>query len=117
MREEAPYLSTPVVCNGLVYAYGNRGSGILNVYDARTGTTVYQQRLGAGTGASSSPITTVDRVYAINEDGDVYVIGAGRTYRELAVNHMGEPVMATPAASGDTLFIRGATHLVALRTR
>ena len=117
MREEAPYLSTPVVCGGLVYAYGSRGSGILNVYDARTGETVYQQRLGSGTGASASPIAAGDRVYAVNEDGDVYVIGAGRTYRELAVNQMGEPVMATPAASADTLLIRGAAHLFALRKR
>ena len=78
---------------------------------------MYQQRLGAGTGASSSPIAAGDRVYAINEDGDVYVIGAGRTYRELAVNHMGEPVMATPAASGDTLLLRTAAYLFALRKR
>jgi hypothetical protein len=28
---------------------------------------------------------------------------------------MNEPVLATPAASGDTLFIRGAKHLFAIR--
>ena len=77
MREEAPYLSTPVVTGDNVYAFGNRGTGILNVYNAHTGATVYQQRLGEGTGASASVIAVGDRVYATNEDGDVYVLKAG----------------------------------------
>jgi outer membrane protein assembly factor BamB len=115
MREEAPYLSTPVVSGKFVFAFGSRGSGILNVYDALTGATVYQQRIGQGTGASASMIASGDRVYAVNEEGEVYVIKAGSKYEELAVNRMGQPVLATPAASGDTLFIRGATHLFAIR--
>ena len=115
MREEAPYLSTPVVSGDYVYAFGSRGSGILNVYNARTGETVYQQRIGQGTGASASVIAAGDRVYAVNEEGEVYVIKAGNTYQELAVNKMNEPVMATPAASGDTLLIRGTNHLFAIR--
>lgn len=57
-----------------------------------------------------------NHVYAINEDGEVYVIRAGE-YEELAVNKMNEPVLASPAASGDVLFIRGATHLFAIRKR
>jgi outer membrane protein assembly factor BamB len=114
MREESPYLSTPVVSGDYVYAFGNRGSGILNVYNALTGATVYQKRLGQGTGASASLIASGEHLYAINEDGEVYVLKAGPTYQELAVNPMNEPVMATPAASGNTLFIRGARHLFAI---
>jgi outer membrane protein assembly factor BamB len=117
MREEAPYLSTPVVAGSYVFAFGSRGSGILNVYNALTGATVYQQRIGAGTGASASMIASGDRVYAINEDGEVYVIKVGDAYQEMAVNRTGEPVLATPAASEDTLFIRGATNLFAIRQR
>jgi outer membrane protein assembly factor BamB len=117
MREEAPYLSTPVVSHGYVFAFGSRGSGILNVYDARTGATAHQRRIGSGTGASASVIASGDRVYCINEDGEVYVIEAGGQFAEKAVNKMGETVMATPAASGDTLFIRGAQHLFAIRRK
>jgi outer membrane protein assembly factor BamB len=117
MREEAPYLSTPVAAGKYIYAFGNRGSGILNVYDALTGATVYQRRIGQGTGASASMISAAgNHVYAVNEDGEVYVLKAGASdYAELAVNKMNEPVLATPAASGDSLFIRGAQHLYAIR--
>jgi outer membrane protein assembly factor BamB len=117
MREEAPYLSTPVVVGDFVFALGNRGSGILNVYDAHTGVTIYQQRLGQGTGASASLIAAGDRVYATNEEGEIYVIKAGKTYEQLAMNTMGQPVMATPAASDGTLFVRGTTHLFAMRAK
>src|SRR6185369_9633182 len=88
MREESPYLSTPVACGDYIFAFGNRGSGILNVYNGLTGATVYQQRLGQGTGASASMIASGDHAYAINEDGEVYVIQAAASYRELAVNQM-----------------------------
>jgi outer membrane protein assembly factor BamB len=116
-REESPYLSTPVAAGDFIYAFGNRGTGILNVYNARTGATVYQKRIGEGTGASSSMIASGDHVYAINEDGEVYVIRIGDKYDEIAVNKMDEPVMATPAASGNTLFIRGAGHLFAIKNK
>ena len=62
-------------------------------------------------------IASGDHVYAINEDGEVYVIQVGPRYKELAMNPMNEPVMATPAASGDTLLIRGTRHLFAIRNR
>jgi hypothetical protein len=42
-------------------------------------------------------------------------LGTSGQFEEKAVNRMGEPVMATPAASGDTLFVRGTSHLFAIR--
>jgi hypothetical protein len=117
MSEEAPYLSTPVVSGDYIFAFGNGGSGILNVYNAQTGATVFRQRLGQGTGGSASVIAAGNRIYVTNEDGEVFVIKVGPKYEELAVNRMGEPVLATPAASGDTLFVRGANHLFAIKKK
>lgn len=114
MREEAPYLSTPVVVGTQLFTYSTRG-GILASYDALTGRTLYQHRLGAGTPASASMVAADGVVYAPNEDGDVYVFKPGTSYEQLAVNSMGEPVLATPAISNGTLFIRGTRHLFAVR--
>ena len=117
MREEAPYLSTPVISGNQIYAFGSRASGILNVYNRLTGETIYQQRLGQGTGASASMLAAGNHVYAINEEGEVFVIKTGSEYMEIAVNKINEPVLASPAASGATLFIRGTTHLFAIQNR
>ena len=114
MREEAPYLSTPVIVGDQLFTYSTRG-GIMASYNALTGATLYQQRLGVGTPASASMVAADGVVYAANEDGEIYVFKPGAKYEQLAVNPMGETVMATPAISDGTLFIRGARHLFAVR--
>lgn len=114
MREEAPYLSTPVIVGDQLFTYSTRG-GIMASYNATTGATLYQQRLGMGTPASASMVAADGVVYAANEDGEVYVFKPGVKYEQVAVNPMGETVMATPAISDGTLFIRGARHLFAVR--
>jgi outer membrane protein assembly factor BamB len=90
-------------------------NGILAVYDAKTGTRLYQQRLGAGAAFSASPIAAAGKIYVISEEGDAFVIKAGPQYELLATNPIGEQVMSTPAFSGDLLVIRAAKHLIGIQ--
>lgn len=109
----APYTGTPLVYDGLLYALTD--NGILSAYDPKTGERIYQQRIAGGAGFSASPVAANGRIYLSSEDGDVYVVKAGRTYELLATNRMGEPLMATPAIAGDTLYIRMLSSIVAIR--
>jgi outer membrane protein assembly factor BamB len=109
----APYTGTPILYEGLLYALTD--NGILGAYEPATGERIYQQRIGAGGGFSASPVAANGRLYLSSEDGDVYVVKAGRTYELLGTNRMTEPLMATPAISGNTIFIRTLTSLVAVR--
>ena len=109
----APYTGTPIMYNGLLYALTD--NGILSAYEPKTGERIYQQRVAGGSGFSASPVAAGGRLYLASEDGDVYVVKAGRTYELLATNPMGESLMATPAISGNTLFIRTLTSLVAVK--
>ena len=106
------YTSTPVVYQGLLYMVTD--AGILSTYDVATGARVYQQRLAAGAGISASPVAAGGRIYFASEDGDVFVVRAGRAFELLATNAMGSVTMATPAIDGDRLYIRTATHVVAI---
>ena len=109
----APYTGTPIMYNGLLYALTD--NGILSAYEPKTGERIYQQRVASGSGFSASPVAAGGRLYLASEDGDVFVVKAGRTYELLATNPMGESLMATPAISGNTIFIRTLTSLVAVR--
>jgi outer membrane protein assembly factor BamB len=109
----APYTSTPIVYDGLLYALTD--NGILSAYDPKTGDRIYQQRVAGGAGFSASPVAANGRLYLASEDGDVFVVKAGRTYELLGTNRMGEPLMATPAISGNTIIIRMLSALVAVR--
>jgi outer membrane protein assembly factor BamB len=117
---------TPVIAGDLVvvtggYPPGGRpiyaltDNGILSAYDPATGDRIYQQRIAGGAGFSASPVAANGRLYLASEDGDVFVVKAGRTFELLGTNRMGEPLMATPAISGNALFIRTLTSLVAVR--
>jgi outer membrane protein assembly factor BamB len=109
----APYTGTPIMYDGLLYALTD--NGILSAYDPKNGERIYQQRVAGGSGFSASPVAANGRLYLSSEDGDVFVVKAGRTYELLSTNKMGEPLMATPAISGNTIFIRTLTRIVAVR--
>ncbi len=108
-----PYMPTPIVYQGLIYTL--RNDGIFACYDLETGEVVYEQRLAhRGSGFSASPVAADGKLYVAGEDGDVFLIRAGRTFEQLAMNPMGEVVMATPALSDGRLYVRGLKHLFAV---
>jgi outer membrane protein assembly factor BamB len=107
------YLCTPLVYNGLVYII--KYNGILNVFDAKTGEKKYQQRLAGATSAfTSSPVANDGKVFIASEDGQVFVVKAGPTYEQLAMNEMNTPVLATPALSEGRLLLRTQDRLMAI---
>jgi outer membrane protein assembly factor BamB len=109
----SPYTGTPILYDGILYACTD--SGILSAYDPKTGDRIYQQRVGQGSsGFSASPVAADGRLFLASEDGDVFVVRAGRTYELLATNRMGEVTMATPALSGNMLIVRTQTQLVGI---
>ena len=75
---------------------------------------MYKESLGVSGGVTASGIASDGKLYFSSENGKVYVIAAGPGYKQLAVNDMDDICMATPAISGDTLFVRTRRHLYAL---
>jgi outer membrane protein assembly factor BamB len=108
------YLPSPILYGDQLYALGN--NGILTAYDAKTGNRLYQQRI-EGDSFVASPVAAAGNLYLASEDGDVFVVKAGPQYEFVAKNPIGEPILATPAWADDTLIVRGATHLFAIRNQ
>ncbi|MBK5296575.1 MAG: PQQ-binding-like beta-propeller repeat protein [Vicinamibacteria bacterium] len=109
----SPYVPTPLVYGTEIYVLAD--NGVLAAYDVATGARLYQQRLDeTPLGFSASPIGAGGYVYLASEDGDVFVVKAGRTFELVARNDMNEALMATPAVAGGMLIIRGRSHLFAI---
>jgi outer membrane protein assembly factor BamB len=113
VEKRGNYMQTPIVLDGIGYfCFDN---GVLSAYDLDTGETLYQERLGAGqSGFTSSPVAADGKIYITNEDGDTYVVKAGRTFELLATNELGETMMATPAISDGVIYFRAREHLFAI---
>jgi len=109
----SPYTPTPIIYGDLLYVLAD--NGVLSAYDARTGENIYQQRLP--TSFSASPVAADGRLYLSSEDGDVFVVKAGRQYELLSRNTMGQALMATPALTDGMLIVRAGEAIYALGER
>ena len=108
---DAPRIPSPIVHDGILYALKST-SGILSALDLRSGEPVYESTRLEGVGdVWASPVIADNRLYVLGRDGTVEVLATGPEFRTLAVNHLEDTFDASPAVSGDALFLRGREHL------
>ncbi len=106
----APYVSSLVYHDGLIYMVGD--VGVLTVIDAATGTRVHQERIGGV--YSASPVAGDGKIFLLSEDGETIVVGVGRSPRILARNRLNARQLASPAIAGGRLFIRSDDVMYAI---
>ena len=110
------YNTSPLVYRGLDYSVYDRGS--FACYDARTGDPVYSQRKIAEKGRAtftSSPWAYNGKVFCLSEQGDTYVVEAGREFKLLHKNSLEELSISCPAIVGDRLIIRTVSKLYSIK--
>lgn len=116
-KQGGSYTPTPIIYGD--YLYIGHSSGLLAVYDAKTGVEVYKERIAGQrtTSISSSPVAADGKLYFSSEDGDIFVVKAGPKFELLATNVVGEILMATPAISDGMLIVRGRDHVFAIKEK
>ncbi len=109
------YMQTPIVVGDLLF--GCNDNGVLTCFDAKTGEIQFEERLRAGgDGFTASPVSDGRHLFFPSEQGDVYVVRADRQFAIVSTNAMNETIMASPALSGGSLFLRTRGQLVAVGT-
>lgn len=99
------------------YYYTLMDRGFLLCHDARTGQEIYpRQRITAeASGFTASPWAYNGKIFALSEDGDTFVMQAGRDFKVLRANSLGEMALATPAVTEDSLILRTASKIYRIR--
>jgi outer membrane protein assembly factor BamB len=112
----SPFIPSGVVVDGVLYLVNDIQS-VLTAHDVKTGEVLYQGRLGVAKkeGFSASPIAHDGKVFFTNDDGETFVLKAGREFSLLHTNTLGEPTLASPALVDGTWYFRTASSLVAIR--
>ena len=103
-----PDSPSPVVANGLVYWVSD--NGIASCADAKTGDLKWSGERLPGE-HKASPLATAGRVYFLSVGGRCTVVAAAPKFEKLAENPIGDETIASIAASGGRLYIRGKTAL------
>jgi hypothetical protein len=106
---DGTYISSPIVYRDQLYTLNN--NGILTAYDANTGERIYRARVGGGGAFTASPVAADGKLFLASEDGDVFIVQAGREYVEIGKRPMNEVTMASPAISNGLLIVRTLGHV------
>jgi len=117
-ENSAPYNPSPVLYGGRFYTLWD--FGFLSCRDAVSGEEIYEKERvnpDGRVGFTSSPWAYGGKIFCLSEEGDTYVFAAGDEYKLLHKNALDEMCMSTPAISGNTLIIRGAQNLYAIRKK
>lgn len=114
----APYNPSTLIYEGILYSLLDRGW--MRALHPKTGEYVYERnRLPAGAGYTVSPWAYDGKIFCLNEDGECHVIQAGKEFKVLHTNKLGEDdmCMACPAMVGDRLLIRTAARVYCFRKK
>ena len=106
-KKGVTYVPSPVYHAGRLYIVND--TGVATCFDAKTGREVWSERLGGA--FTSSPVLVGDLLYVTNEQGKTFVLKTGDKYERVAVNDLGEGVLATPAVAGGRIYVRTADAL------
>ena len=111
----SPFVPSPIVYDDYLYMV-NDMQAVATCFEARTGKTTWQGRLGVARreGFSASPVVVDGKIFFTNDDGETFVLRAGPTFELLHVNDIGEPTLASPALVDGRWYIRTASNLYAV---
>jgi outer membrane protein assembly factor BamB len=111
----SPFVPSPIIHGDLLYMINDMQS-VLTVFEAKSGTLVYQDRLGEPTreGFSASPVAVGDKLFFTNDRGHTFVVQAGRTFKLLHVNELNAQVLASPALVDGRWYWRTDRELIAI---
>jgi outer membrane protein assembly factor BamB len=109
-KKDFPYVPCLVVSGEYVFSVTD--NGIAGCHELTTGNEVWRERLDCS--VTASPILIDGKIYAISDQGEVYVFEAVSKFKLLGRSPVGEPVTASPAVADDRLFVRGDKHLVCI---
>ena len=109
------HIVSPFIADGRMLLL--KEGGITTVFDTKEGRALRDaKRIGSGGGYFASPVSGDGKIYLAGENGQVVVLKNTPAYEELAVNDLGESILATPAISTGRLFIRTRTQLQCFST-
>jgi outer membrane protein assembly factor BamB len=108
-NEYGPDVPTPVSDGERVWLVDDKG--VMQCLRVADGEPLWgRRRIEPGT-YSSSLVLAGGRIYAINEECTTTVIAAQDDFKELAVNKLGEHILASPAVAGGRMYFRTAESL------
>lgn len=104
--------TSPILYEGKMYMLSSRG--VLVCADPKNGEQLWQHRVqGSFWG---TPVIANGYLYAFSDAGMSTIVKLGDTPENVSEHDFGEPILGTPAISGNAIFVRGDSSLFKIAT-
>jgi outer membrane protein assembly factor BamB len=115
-EDTGTFVPTPAEYKGRIYLLRDRAE--VECIEPSTGKTVWKDALPkASSNYYASPLVAGGKLYAIREDGAVFVARIDDGLEVVAQNKMDDRIIASPVAVEGRLLIRGQEHLFCIGTK
>jgi outer membrane protein assembly factor BamB len=113
-KKTVPFMPSILLVDGRIFM--TTDGGVAVCLDAKTGKQLWKERLEGD--HCASPIDNCGRIYFFGQNGKATIIEAGPKFKVLAENKLDEGMMASPAVSGDALYLRTINnHLYCIKNK
>ena len=108
VTKNAPNKPSPILVDDLLYVVDDKG--IASCFEAGTGKELWSERIKGN--FSAAPVAGDGKIYFFSEGGITTILAPGRAFKKIGENKLDDKgVMASPAVSGNSIFIRADKHL------
>lgn len=96
------------------HLYNVNWNGAFICLDPLTGKEIYNAKLGNTKSFIASPVASDGKIYVVDEDGTIYIIQDGDSFKLLAEVPMNDICMTAPAITDGMIIFRTQKYLVAV---
>jgi outer membrane protein assembly factor BamB len=96
------------------HLYNVNWNGSIVCYDAETGKELYNAKLGSSQSFIASPVASDGKVYIVDEQGTIYIIRDGVTFKQLAEIPMNNICLTAPSITENIIYFRTQKYLYAV---
>jgi len=95
------------------HLYNVNWNGSLICLDPLTGKEIYNAKLGKTKSFIASPVASDDKIYILDEEGTVYVLKDGDSFKLLAEIPLNDTCLTAPAITDGMIIFRTQKYLIA----
>ena len=96
------------------HLYNVNWNGIVQCLDPESGKQIYSAKLGRTRSFVASPVASDGRIYIVDEEGTVYILQDGSSFKLLAEVPLDEVCLTAPAITDGMIYFRTQSHLIAV---
>ena len=96
------------------HLYNVNWNGIVICLEPETGKEIYNAKLGKNRSFIASPVASDGKIYIVDEEGTVYILQDGESFKLLAEIPMNDICMTAPAITDGMIIFRTKKYLVAV---